>query len=119
MGTERESSAAWLPVPGQQLADAIDRMVGDAAEHLAQISFRVEFVELGSLNERVGGCGALPTGIRACEQIVLPAQHNLAVILPISGRTLWSNIAGIRCTDRGCVVFRASGAHRVSWCTWS
>jgi hypothetical protein len=32
---------------------------------------------------------------------------------------LWSDIAGIRCTDGGCVVFRASGAHRVSWCMWS
>jgi hypothetical protein len=32
---------------------------------------------------------------------------------------LWSDIAGIRCTDRGCVIFRASGAHRVSWCMWS
>ena len=38
-------------VPGEQLADAIDRMVGDAAEHLAQIRLRVEFVELCSLNE--------------------------------------------------------------------
>ena len=70
--------------------------IGDAAEHLAQV---------GLLLDR--------------EQIILPAEDNLAVILPISGRTLWSNIAGIRCTDRGCVVFRASGAHRVSWCTWS
>jgi len=55
----------------------------------------------------------------AAEQQRDPVPPNLAVILPISGRTLWSNIAGIRCTDRGCVVFRASGAHRVSWCTWS
>jgi hypothetical protein len=37
----------------------------------------------------------------------------------MSGRMLWSDIAGIRCTDGGCVVFRASGAHRVSWYTSS
>jgi hypothetical protein len=57
--------------------------------------------------------------IVASEQRVFPIEHNLAVILPISGRMLWSDIAGIRCTDGGCVVFRVSGAHRVSWCMWS
>ena len=34
---------------GEQLADAIDRMVGDAAEHVVQIGFGVEVVELGSV----------------------------------------------------------------------
>ena len=60
---------------------------------------------------------SVAAAIGAAEQPGLPAESNLAVILPISGRMLWSDIAGIRCTDRGCVVFRASGAHRVSWCT--
>jgi hypothetical protein len=36
----------------------------------------------------------------------------------MSGRMLWSDIGGIRCMDRGCVAFRASDAHRASWCTW-
>ena len=82
-------------------------MIGDASEHVAQISFGIEAVQLGGFNERVGCRGAFTAGIGTGEQIVLPAQRNLAVILPISGRTLWSNIAGIRCTDRGCVVFGA------------
>ena len=33
----RVSSAGRLPVPGEQVADAIDGMVGDAGEHIAQI----------------------------------------------------------------------------------
>jgi hypothetical protein len=59
----------------------------------------------------------LAAAIGAGEEMIFTPERNLAVILPMSGRMLWSDIAGIRCTDRGCVVFRASGAHRVSWCT--
>lgn len=63
-------------------------MIGDAAEHLAQIGFGIEPVELGGLDEGVGRGGARAAGIGSCEQIVLPAEDNLAVILPISGRML-------------------------------
>ena len=34
-------------VPGQQFGDAVDGMVGDTADHLAQIGFWIEAVELG------------------------------------------------------------------------
>jgi hypothetical protein len=44
---------------------------------------------------------------------------NFAVILPMSGRTSPSTIAGIRCTGGVRAAFRASCAHRVSLCTWS
>ena len=43
------SSAARLPVPGQELADAVDQVVGDAGEDVAQIGFGVETIHLGSL----------------------------------------------------------------------
>jgi hypothetical protein len=43
------SSAGRLPVPGKQVADAIDGMVGDAGEHIAQIGLRVESAHLGGL----------------------------------------------------------------------
>jgi hypothetical protein len=39
---------------GQQLGDAVDGMVGDAADHLAQIGFGIEAVELGGFDEGVG-----------------------------------------------------------------
>jgi hypothetical protein len=34
-------------MPRQKLLDAVDGMIGDAGEHLAQISFRIQAVELG------------------------------------------------------------------------
>ena len=108
-----------FPRPREQLVDSVDRVIGDARDDVAQIGFWVEPVELGSLDERVHLRGSDSAAVRTREEIIFSAQGNLAAILPISGRTLWSNIAGIRCTARGCVVFRASGAHRVSWCTWS
>jgi hypothetical protein len=63
-------------------------VISEAAEHLVQIGFGIEPVELGCLDERIGRGGARAAGIGSCEQIVLPAESNLAVILPISGRML-------------------------------
>jgi hypothetical protein len=74
-------------------------MVGDAVDHLAQIGFRIEAVELGGFNERVSRGGALAAGIGAGEQIVLAAERNLTVILPISGRRSKSIIGGTRSLD--------------------
>jgi hypothetical protein len=36
-------------VPGQQFVDPVDRMVGDALEHVAQVRFGIDVVELGGL----------------------------------------------------------------------
>ena len=52
-------------------------MIGEAAEHLVQIGFGIEPVELGGLDERVGRGGARAAGIGSCEQIVLPAENEL------------------------------------------
>src|ERR1700740_656803 len=90
----------------------------DLREHIAQIGLRIDGVHFAGFDERGNDRPVLPAAVGAGEEMVFAPERNLAVILPISGRTLWSNIAGIRCTDRGCVVFRASGAHRVSW-WWS
>ena len=49
--TGRVSSTGRLPVPGKQVADAIDGMVGDAGEHIAQICLQVELTRLGGLDE--------------------------------------------------------------------
>jgi hypothetical protein len=43
----RRRSSARLPVPGQKFADAIDRMIGDAGQNVAQISLRVEAIHFG------------------------------------------------------------------------
>src|SRR5215207_4364633 len=74
--------------------------------------------DVGS-DERCDAGTILRALIMPGEECILPIENNLAVILPMSGRMLWSDIAGILCTDSGCVVFRASDARWVSWCTSS
>ena len=70
------------------MVDAIDRVIGDATNHFAQVGFGIDAVELCGLDERINcGC-AFAAGVGSCEQIVLAAQGNLAVILPMSGRKL-------------------------------
>lgn len=44
---------------GQQLGDTIDWMVGNSADHRAQIGLGIEAIELGGFDERVSGVGAL------------------------------------------------------------
>jgi hypothetical protein len=38
-------------VPRKLLGDAVDGMVGDAGEHVAQIGFRIQAVELGGFDQ--------------------------------------------------------------------
>lgn len=43
-------------------------MVGDAAEDVAQIGFRIDAVHLRRLDQRHDPGGAVAAGVRACEQ---------------------------------------------------
>ena len=61
-------------MPGKQLLDAVDGMVGDALEDFAQVGFGVEAVELGGSYERVEGGGAFAARVGACEEIVAAAH---------------------------------------------
>ena len=63
-------------------------MIGDAGEHIGQPGLRIDVVELGRVNQRQHGRGALAAAIGAGEEPRLSAKGNLAVILPISGRML-------------------------------
>ena len=38
-----------FPRPRKQFVDPVDRVVGDAREDVAQVSFRIETIELGGL----------------------------------------------------------------------
>src|SRR5205823_11778128 len=87
--------------------------LGHALQDVLEVGERLHIVEFCRGDEGTDGRPSLSATVGAGEQMVLAAQCNLAVILPMSGRMLWSDIAGIRCTDSGCVVFRASGAHRL------
>ena len=83
--------------PGQKVGDPIDWMIGDALDDETQIGFGVEAVEFGRADQAVDGSGAFAAGIRPGKQIVLAADGQFALILPISGKKLKSIIDGIRC----------------------
>jgi hypothetical protein len=43
-------------MPGQKLVDAVDLVLGDPAKNVGQPSLRVDLVELGRLDQRIGRC---------------------------------------------------------------
>ena len=48
-------------VPGQEFLNAIDGMIGDIGQHVAQIGLRINAVQPGAADERVHGRSALAT----------------------------------------------------------
>jgi hypothetical protein len=57
-------------VPRQQFGDAVDGMVGDTGQHLAQIGFRIEAIELGRTDQAVDRGSTFPT--RVGRQFIVP-----------------------------------------------
>ena len=50
-------------------------MIGDTVEHIAEIGFWIETVQLGRLDQAVDGGSPLTAGIRSSKQPVLPAKR--------------------------------------------
>ena len=50
-------------IPGQQLLDAVDRVIGDLFEHAAEVEFRIESVQLGCSQQRIDGSGTFSAGV--------------------------------------------------------
>ena len=74
---------------------------------------RVETVELGAFDQRVDRGGAAAAGIGAGKQVILTADGNRPVILPISGRRSRSIIAGTHIMGDAFVANMSSGAPAV------
>jgi hypothetical protein len=85
-------------------------MIRDAGEQVGDIVLRVESVELGALDQGVDRSGAAAAGIGAGKQIILAANGNRPVILPISGRRSRSIIAGTRSMGAAFGANMSSGA---------
>jgi hypothetical protein len=85
-------------------------MIGDAGEDVGEILLRVEAAELGGLDQRVECRRAVAAGIGAGEQVILAADSNGPVILPISGRRSKSIIAGTHIMGAAFVANMSSGA---------
>ena len=63
-------------LPREQVLDAVDGMLGDAREHLAQVLFWVQVVEFRGADQTVEGGGALSAPIGTCEEIILAPQRD-------------------------------------------
>src|SRR4051794_35572626 len=50
-------------IPGQEFFDAVDRVLADAFEHVAQVRFGVDIVELRGADQAVDRGRALASGI--------------------------------------------------------
>lgn len=74
-------------VPGQEVVDPVDRMVGDVGQHMAQPGLGVNTVQLGRANQRVDGGGTLAAAVSAGEQVVAAADGDTAQ-RPLGGRVV-------------------------------
>src|SRR4030081_2060952 len=63
-------------IPGQQILDASDRMVGDPLEYVVQIALRIDVIELTALDQTIDNRRALATAVRSEEQIILAPDSN-------------------------------------------
>jgi len=69
-----------IEIPRQQVFDPVDGMVGDASHHFPQMGFGIQTVEFRRTDQAVDRCGTFSSGIRSCEQAVLPAQGALTIL---------------------------------------
>jgi hypothetical protein len=83
--------------PWQQFVDAIDGVLGDASDDVAQVGLGIKAIQFGGTNQSVDCGPAFAAAVGAEVQIVLSAESKFAIILPISGRKLKSIIDGTRC----------------------
>src|SRR5690606_19718238 len=74
----RRSPEWGLPVPWQEVGNALGGMAGGAGQHVAQPSFGIDVVELGGLDQGIDGGGALAPAIGSSKQPVLATDRDAA-----------------------------------------
>ena len=74
--TRLGGSSVSLDVPGEQFFDAVDGMLRDAGEHLAQIEFGIHSVELGASHEAVDGSSAMASRVCTGKEVVPAAESD-------------------------------------------
>ena len=68
----------WLPVPGQQLGQPVDRMDADAGDDAGQPGFGLDAVHARCADERVERGGASAARIRTTKQPIFASQSRRA-----------------------------------------
>ena len=67
-----------LDVPGQQIFDALDRVIGDDGEDVAQVKLWIDTVQFCRADQRIHRCSAFAARIGAGEEIVLSTERDTA-----------------------------------------
>ena len=88
-------------------------MIGDTAQHVGKPSLRIDAVEFRRADQGVHCSRSLTATVRAGEQVILAANGNRPIILPISGRRSRSIIAGTHIMGDAFVANMSSGAPAV------
>jgi hypothetical protein len=72
-------------IPGQQILDAVDQVIGDLFEHAAEVEFRIKPVQFRRSQQRIDRGCTFATRIGPTEQEILPAQSpSLPFTTPVS-----------------------------------
>src|SRR5712664_1854099 len=109
-GARRIFSGFRYEGPGQEFLDAVDRMIGDAGQHVAEIRFGVETVEFGGADQTVNRGGALTDSIGAGEKEDFHAKSD-ATQCSFGGVVVDLDAAIVHVTQQ-CVPARERVAHR-------
>ena len=64
-----------VDVPGQEFLDAVNGMVGDAAQDVGQVGFWIQSVQFRGTQQGIHRGGALAACIGTCKQVVLASQR--------------------------------------------
>ena len=85
-------------VPGQELCDAVDRVVGDARQEFAQVGLGIKPVELRRSDQAVESGRTLSAAVG--RQFIVPEfwlmksqLHTLFILLPSSALSLWASMS--------------------------
>jgi len=62
-------------MPGQQLVDAINPMLGNAAKDVGEPSLWIDIIELRRLDERIGSRGSSAASLRSGEKPIFPSDR--------------------------------------------
>jgi hypothetical protein len=65
--------------PGQQFVNAVDWMIGNTGQHVAQVSARVDAIEFARRNQRVHRRRPLAAAVGAGKEEVLASMHIFAL----------------------------------------
>jgi hypothetical protein len=69
------SLSAGFPPPGKKVPDSVDRMIGNARQHIAQVSLGIDAEHFAGLQDREHRGGTIAPSIGAQEDKIFPSME--------------------------------------------